>query len=179
LWPGDLGDRCLRLWKERGGNLDLLDRLPQVIVHGDADRRNLLARRGPHGDETVAIDWAFTGVAALGEELVNLVLASALWFQADPLDLPELAEQCLDGYVAGLRDVGWTGDRQWAQLGFAVAGALRYGPFIGAAASRVDILQGIAEASGHSVDELIANGTIIRHFALDQLDGVRSHIDLV
>jgi hypothetical protein len=179
LWPGDVGDRCLRLWKERAGFLDLLDRLPQVIVHGDADRRNLLVRRGPDSDETVAIDWAFTGVAALGEELVNLVVASALWFQADPLDVPELAERCLDGYVAGLRDVGWSGERRLAQLGFAVAAALRYGPLIGAVAARVDFLQRIAEASGHSVDDFIANGTIVRRFALDQLDEARSHVDLV
>jgi hypothetical protein len=168
LWPDDLLDRNLRLWKERAGFLDLLDRLPQVLVHGDADRRNLLSRPGPDGDETVAIDWAFTGVAALGEELVNLVVASALWFQADPMDLPELAECCLDGYVAGLRDVGWSRESRLAQLGFAVAAALRYGPFIGAATARVDFLRKIADVSGHSVDEFVANATVVVRFALEQ-----------
>ena len=46
-WPADLADRAQRLFQERHTFLDLLDRLPQTLRHGDADRRNLLARDGP------------------------------------------------------------------------------------------------------------------------------------
>jgi hypothetical protein len=38
-WPGDLGARARHLWR-REVLLDLLDGLPQPLVHGDADRRN-------------------------------------------------------------------------------------------------------------------------------------------
>src|SRR5439155_12106052 len=54
-WPDDLADRGQHLWQRRADLLDLLDRLPQTLVHGDADRRNLFARQGAAGDETVAI----------------------------------------------------------------------------------------------------------------------------
>jgi hypothetical protein len=144
-WPDDLGARGQRLWQRRDGLLDLLDRLPQTLVHGDADRRNLFARRAADGhrraagdepDETVAIDWAFTGVAAVGEELVNLVAASALWFQADAADLAELADRCLDGYAAGLAEAGWRGDPRLARAGFVVGAALRYGPLVGGLMAR-------------------------------------------
>jgi hypothetical protein len=177
LWSGELGNRARRLWEEREGFLDLLDRLPQVLVHGDADRRNLLVRPG-RGDETVAIDWAFTGVAALGEELVNLVVASSLWFRAAVADLPELAASCLDGYVAGLRDAGWSGDRRLAQLGFAVAAALRYGPLLGAATARDGFAAELAEATGQSADAFIANWREALRFAFDQLAEVRDRVEL-
>jgi hypothetical protein len=162
-WPDPLGDRALRLWHERHGLLDRLDRLPQTLVHGDADRRNLFARRGAEGDETVAIDWAFTGVAALGEELVNLVTASALWFQVEVTDLADLADQCLEGYVSGLTDVGWRGDPRLARVGFVVAAALRYGPF--------------AQLMGHPAEDVLACWAAVRRFAFDRLDAARGLIE--
>jgi hypothetical protein len=76
-------------------------------VHDDAERRNLFAWRGPAGNETVAIDWALSGEAAAGEGLVNLVVASVLWFRADVAALPELADRCLEGYVSGLAEADW------------------------------------------------------------------------
>ncbi len=56
-WPGDLGARGRRLWQRREALLDLLDRLPQPLVHGDADRRNLFARLGRRGTRR----WPSTG----------------------------------------------------------------------------------------------------------------------
>jgi hypothetical protein len=79
IWPGDLADRALRLWGQRERVMAALDGLPQTFGHGDADRRNLFARRGPTGvDETVAIDWAYAGVAPVGAELPSLITSSVL-----------------------------------------------------------------------------------------------------
>jgi len=171
-WPADLGVRARRLWQRREALLDLLDRLPQPLVHGDADRRNLFARLGPGGDETVAIDWAFTGVAAVGEELVNLVLASALWFQAEAAALPELAERCLEAYVAGLADAGWRGDPRLARAGFVVAGALRYGPLLAGPIAQWGEagVDGVLRGVGHSADEWLTRWAAVRRFTFDQFD---------
>ena len=104
-WSDGLADRAERLWAERHALLDLLDRLPQTLVHGDADRRNFFARRAPTGrDETVAIDWAYAGVAAVGEDLVNLVVASALWFRATVAVCPRSPS----GAWRATRRVWWT-----------------------------------------------------------------------
>jgi hypothetical protein len=111
IFPGGLIDRARRVWDERHQLLDLLDRLPQTLVHGDCDRRNLFARRDAAGEEeTAAIDWAWLGVAAVGWDLANLVVASALWYEAEIHDLPALAEACLAGYIAGLTDAGSSDD---------------------------------------------------------------------
>ena len=122
--------------------LDVLDRLPQTLQHGDADRRNLLDR-GSRGEpsgraeaggdaETVAIDWAFTGIGPVGQELAPLVVSSALWFAEVSLaDLPALDRACFAAYVDGLRDAGWQGDAALARLGYTATCALRYGPLLG------------------------------------------------
>jgi hypothetical protein len=177
-WPGDLGGRAQRLWEQRHDVLDRLDRLPQTLVHGDADRRNLLTRHGRHGDETVAVDWAFTGVAAVGEELVNLIVASTLWFQVDLSDLPELADHCLDGYRAGLADVGWRGERRLVVVGFVLAAALRYGPLFGPpfGASGLEWWAGV---TGQSVEDCLTCWATVRRFAFDRLDEAREIVEAV
>jgi hypothetical protein len=178
-WPGDLGARARDLWRRREVLLDLLDRLPQTLVHGDADRRNLFARLGPAGDETVAIDWAFTGVAAVGEEVVNLVVASVLWFQADAAALPDLADRCLEGYVAGLADAGWRGDPRLARAGFVVAAALRYGPLLAGPIAQAGEagLDGTMRGLGHSADEGLACWAAVRRFTFDRFDGDQALIE--
>lgn len=179
LFPGDLQVRARRVWDERHALLDALDRLPQTVVHGDADRRNLFTRRGADGmEETVAIDWAWLGVAALGEDLVNLVAASTLWFQAEPRDLPVLAEACLAAYGTGLADAGWPGDARLARVGFVVGTALRYGPcgpFV-PMLQYTEMARTMASASGYALEDLADRMAAVQQFAFDQLDTVRGDI---
>ncbi|UCC61515.1 MAG: hypothetical protein JSV36_11965 [Anaerolineae bacterium] len=130
--PGRIADDLLRLWAERETFLDALDRLPQTFCHLDAFRRNLFARRSPDGHvQTVAVDWAFVGIGAVGEEIVPLVQASVLILEVELTRAQELDEIVFQGYLDGLRDAGWHGDPRLVQLGYAAAGALRY--FIGGA----------------------------------------------
>jgi hypothetical protein len=125
--PGDASDRFFRLWAERDIFLDALDRLPQTLGHLDVFRRNLFARRTADGDyQTVAIDWAYAGRGAIGEELVPLIPAS-VYFREVELDKAQMLDQIVfAGYLQGLRDVGWRGDPREVRLGYAAAGCLRY-----------------------------------------------------
>ncbi len=124
---GDACDRYFRLWEERGIYLDALDRLPQTLCHIDIFRRNLFARRTAGGDpQTVAIDWAFAGRGALGEELVPLILGSVMFYEVGLDKAQALEEIAFEGYLEGLRDAGWRGDPRQVRLGYAAAASLRY-----------------------------------------------------
>ena len=124
---GDARDRYFRLWQERGVYLDALERLPQTLCHFDIFRRNLFSRRAAGGDlQTVAIDWAFAGKGALGEDLVPLVLASVMFNEVGLDRAQALEETAFAGYLEGLRDAGWRGDPRQVRLGYAAAASLRY-----------------------------------------------------
>jgi len=126
FYPRPIIVELRRLWEERGRFLTALDRLPRTFCHHDAFRRNLLHRAGPEGEELVAVDWAYSGHGAVGEELVPLVLGSLAFFEAVGIAPRDLDAACFSGYVAGLRDAGWAGDAPLVRLGFTAAAALRY-----------------------------------------------------
>lgn len=107
-----------------------LDRLPLVLSHLDAFRANLLSRAGAHGVETVAVDWAVAGLAPLGAEVAQLVIAS-LFYHGDPADPPELASQCLDGYAQGLGDAGYRISASDLQRAYIVNAVARWALIIG------------------------------------------------
>jgi hypothetical protein len=75
----------------------------------------------------VAVDWSYVGFGALGEELVPLVEASAIFREVELSQLQMLYEIALEGYLEGLRDAGWRGDPRLVQLGYKAAANLRYG----------------------------------------------------
>jgi Phosphotransferase enzyme family len=115
------------LWAERETFLSVLDRLPQTICHHDAFRRNLFAQRRADGEEqTVAIDWAFAGIGALGAELTPLVQGSLGFFEVRDCAPRELTEATLTAYVTGMREAGWGGDERLVRLGFLATAALLY-----------------------------------------------------
>ena len=124
LYPPPVVAELKRLWAERERFLTALDRLPQTFCHHDVFRRNLLGRTGPQGDELVALDWADAGHAAVGQELVPLVLGSLLFFEAVGIAPHDLDVACFANYVAGLREAGWTGDEHLVRLGFTADAAL-------------------------------------------------------
>ena len=124
---GDASSKLFRRWEERDLYLDALDRLPQTLCHLDVFRRNLFARKtADGGDQTVAVDWAFAGRAAIGEELVPLILGSLGFFEVGLEEAQALDEIVFEGYLEGLRDAGWRGDPRQVRLGYAAAACLRY-----------------------------------------------------
>ncbi len=181
-WPGDVADRTLRLFAERRTLLDALDRLPRTFCHKDAFRRNLLARLREDGqEETVAVDWAFVGIGVLGEELAPMVAASAQFFEVEPEHLRELDGTVFDGYLAGLRDAGWTGDARLPRFGYSAASALRYG--LDAAGLLVAGDEGFRavweRGTEHLFEEILDRRAELQRYLLDLADEARDLLPLV
>ncbi len=103
--------------------LDVLDGLPRTLCHRDLHPANLFV---DGNDATVAIDWSFVGIGALGEDAGNLVPDSVLDFHVDPRRIDDLYELVARGYDAGLRDAGWGGSPAVVRLGMASIIAAKY-----------------------------------------------------
>jgi hypothetical protein len=106
LFDPEARDELRRLWGERERWWAALDRLPVTLTHLDAFRGNLMSRTAHGQIETVAIDWAFVGLAPLAADAATLVAAS-LFYQGDPLDPHALTAACLTATQDGMRDVGY------------------------------------------------------------------------
>ena len=127
-FPRPITKDVLRLWDSADSLLATLAQLPQTFCHLDAYRPNLFLRRDADGsNQTVAVDWVFTGIAAVGEEIANLLAASLIWLEYDASDARSLDDAVFNGYLAGLRDAGWREDPRIARLGFTAACDLRWG----------------------------------------------------
>jgi hypothetical protein len=171
VWSEALLEDLQRLWAAREGILARLDRLPQTLCHRDAGRVNLFARRRPDGgEETVAIDWGWAGIGALGEEVAPLVVAPVLRFQdVEPAELAHLAALAFDGYVEGLHEAGWRGDPGQVRLGFAATMAMRYGLFPVVEAADDAQREGVERIIGRPIEEVAERVATIRRFVLDQV----------
>jgi hypothetical protein len=180
--PGDTAERAQALFAERHALLDVLDRLPQTLVHQDAYHRNLIARAGTAGrPEIVAIDWAWTGAAAIGADVAPLVFGDVVWGNGvGPDDLPSLDAHAFDGYLTGLREAGWRGDSRVARLGYAATAGLRYGPLFGLAqlATSADRQQreALEQSVGCPFEEHVARYGRMLPFVLDRADEARGLI---
>jgi hypothetical protein len=173
-WP-DLAilDRCIRLWREREVFYAALARLPRTLCHLDFFRLNLLAVRSPNGaDETVAVDWAFLGTAVVGDELAPLVGSSVIHAGEHADHVRDLGETCFAGYLAGLRDAGWSGDARLARLGYA-AGIIRYvGTWTPLVMDNPAAIAGAERAWG-PFGEFVDRWAAVRPYLLDLADEAR------
>lgn len=127
-FPRQSTDDILHLGASHETLLAMLESLPQTFCHLDAYRPNLFLHQAALGlNQTVAIDWVFTGIASVGEEIANLLSASLLWFEYDVAEAKSLDEAVFSGYLNGLRDAGWQEDSRLVRLGYTAACALRWG----------------------------------------------------
>ncbi len=174
LYPDDLVERLLQLWAEREIFLQALERLPQTLCHMDAFRRNLFSRRALDGrEQTVAIDWAFAGMGALGEELVPLVTASVGFFGIEVDRLRELEEVVFERYLAGLRDAGWRGDPRLVRFAYAAASGLRFGLPPGVDPIDANLDPWFEQMLGRPMEEILHTWVILRRFLFDLADEAR------
>lgn len=118
-------DTILRLWDDRGRRLNILERCPQTLCHLDAHRRNMFAGRAAGGEQTVLIDWAFVGVAAVGEDLASLVSATVAFGEVAASDIQALEATVMEGYLEGLLDAGCRIDPDFVRLAYSLAASLR------------------------------------------------------
>jgi hypothetical protein len=180
-WPQPIVDAILRLWGERDVLCSALEHLPQAFGHGDAIRRNLLARRATDGtEESVGIDWEFAGRYAAGEEAGQTLSVASAFYDLDPADLPALDEALFAGYLAGLRDAGWRGDPRPVRFAYAAHAALRNA--FNAVGTSVPDEAGRAAARqnyGHSWDELAERRAAIRPFLLARADEARELLAMI
>jgi len=122
MLPGITLPMTLAMWKEHTHMLKILDQLPQAFCHQDAFGRNLFCR----GEQVVAIDWGYAGIAPVGTELAALV-GVAFGLAGFPSNQArELDQACFDGYLEGLRQAGWQHDPRQVRLGYTLTVLLRY-----------------------------------------------------
>jgi hypothetical protein len=129
-WSDSIIASTRQLLAERQMFLGSLDRLPKTFQHQDAGRKNLFNRPAAAGaGTTLAIDWGFAGLGAVGGELASLVSGSARWFgDVHPAQLPEMEEAVFEGYLQGLSEAGWHGDRRAVRLGYLLTSCLMFAP---------------------------------------------------
>lgn len=126
IFPPPQENAFVRLLTDWEPFVDALDRLPQTICHRDAYPTNLMARRSEDGgEETVAVDWALTGIGPLGEELAQLAFGAFHELEwVEPADVDRVV---FGGYLQGLRESGWREDVPVARFGFVMSTVLRSG----------------------------------------------------
>lgn len=126
VWPNDIYEWMHHVWSKHEAWIDNIERQPQTFAHLDAFRRNMFSRRDQQNHlQTILIDWAFAGSAAVGEEIAPLVAASLNFLEFDSGQAKSLDQVVFEGYLAGLRETGWRGDPRAVRSTYAVSSILR------------------------------------------------------
>jgi len=177
LFTSDLIDDLIQLWDEREKWYQVLERLPQTLCHNDVFPRNLFVRGDGRTSQSVAIDWAFCGQGAVGQELSGLVGTTQPFMESRPERWDDLERDCLDGYADGLRQAGWH-DSDEILLGYLVSTALRFG--IGSLAPALSLTLTeeyrdlVTRVFGCSRDEFITNVASVFRFQQRRIHRARA-----
>jgi thiamine kinase-like enzyme len=115
-WGPDFRPRLRRFHQLRPRLLSILDALPRVFCHLDFWPANLFSGPG----ELVAVDWAFAGEGAPGEDVGNLLPDTAFDLVLPARTLAQLVEPVFDAYAESC-----PGDRRLVRLGM-LASAVKY-----------------------------------------------------
>jgi hypothetical protein len=131
--PADTRQRVAALLEAAEPLLSGLEALPVTLTHHDAQWRNLFLR--PAGSvrpgRTVAVDWAFLGLAPVGADLGHLI-GCDLEHSVDPAGAAAFDATVTEAYLDGLRQHGWTGDERAVLFARAASAALQMVPVFAA-----------------------------------------------
>ncbi len=156
---------------------DAADRLPQVFCHKDLNRRNLMFCTTPEDqEELVVIDWAWCGSGALGID-ASWTLVDGLYFlDFSFTEANALEATIFEGYLSGLRDVGWTGDERLARLGYLIPLAIWSATLPGWAAMMLghDLEADTMPMYGHKAPDVLATWIALEDFLLERTDQARA-----
>ncbi len=98
-------------------------RFPETLLHNDFHAFDLF---GDLEGDSVAVDWAFTGLGPLPFD-VGPFAADAVLDYGAPVDrIAELHEAVEGGFIAGLRDHGWRGDEDHLRRAMRLVAALKF-----------------------------------------------------
>jgi hypothetical protein len=167
FYPREHVERLLHLWPNRQRYYTALDRLPQTLCHHDAFCRNLFpVQRDGDVVETVAIDWAFVGPGALGEEVSLLFFLAMLYYEFPAADAAALDEAIFTGYLDGLHAAGWRGDPNQVRLGYTVTMITRHawpllGHLVNWALTNVDVEARVSTLFGCSYAEYLDHRAVL------------------
>lgn len=161
-------------WEAREAVLAALENLPPVLCHTDFWPRNLFAT--DDDTTTTAIDWAYVGIGAPGEDAGNLSPDSMLDMFVDPRTHAEqLHDRILDGYLRGLGDAAV--DEHEVRFAMDATSVLKYcwvGPrLIGMVDDPVTLVHS-AEEFGLEVTEFVERrAALVEHLAQLTADVLR------
>jgi len=171
------------IWEERAFFLEALNRLPQTICHYDIFHRNMFVRQTASGDDqSVVIDWAFVGSGPIGADMHPLVWMSIDLCGVSLDQLSKLEKNAFDGYLEGLREVGWQGDPRLVRLGYLVANMRYLFPELHRWLALIldeSLHPPIEKAFGKSVGEAFDGLAQMRTIRFDQLDEARKLIEIL
>ncbi|MBN1937822.1 MAG: phosphotransferase [Anaerolineae bacterium] len=154
-------------------------RLPQVLCHNDVHRKNFMWTLAQTGEEElIGVDWAFTGLGAVGNDLGELVGNSLYFFDYDPYDVETLEAALLEGYLAGIADHGVGIDPRLVRLGYLISLSfwMEYLPGWTPFSLPPDSGDHVQAMYGHSAREVLASWVHLNAFCLDRVDEARSLI---
>lgn len=109
---GDIDDA---LWNRRKEHLAATEAQPQTLCHLDFHQLNIFAlpsidfsvrQNADARETTVLIDWAFSGVGGLGEDIGGILIDSVADFHLESRHLPELFDVLVAGFTEGLSASG-------------------------------------------------------------------------
>jgi hypothetical protein len=127
-FPFSEGNSFRRMLEDHERFLTRLDQLPKTISHGDTYPSNFKSRRMYRGHEqTIALDWALTGIEPIGDDLGQLVYGT--WINLKGFKLQDISETLFASYMNGLQDKYCQVDPDLVRFGFTASAALRVGLF--------------------------------------------------
>ena len=179
-YPEPIAERLRQQWADRRAFQAATAELPTTLCHNDSHDENLFSRKRADGtQETVAVDWELVGIGPIASDITFLVIATLRRMAVDMEDADALEEAVLDGYVAGLRDTGWSGDERAVRLGFTAAVALR----LGLVPQTLDLIlnerrrEEAQRGWNVPLEELIERWAQVAYFVLDRADQARQMLN--